>query len=127
VRALWAANVKDPVLIPRLASERLVWITKDDEAKRAHIKDIRKHGISVVWCRGLDRDENRGNRVTAHELHLMLTVKLRYIAEVVSITHTAVHHELYLHGGGVAPSVSCKRLDPERVSAKASLKRARLT
>jgi hypothetical protein len=86
-------GAKGPVLIPWMGSEQLVWITKDDEAKRAHINDIRRQGVSVVWVRGLERGKNR---VSPHDLHLMLTLRLRYIAQLISTARRAVHVELYL-------------------------------
>ena len=113
----------DPVLIPWMATTGVVWVTKDDEAKKAHIADIRKQQLSVVWIRGIEREKNK---VTPHHVHLMLTVKLPYIAAAISTSHAPLHHELYLHGSGDVAAVACHRLDPHRIAPRTALTRARI-
>ena len=89
-------GVKDKVLIPWLADEGYVWITKDDEAKRDHLDQILKSRISSVWVRGIDRKKNK---IDPLELHLMLTTKLRRIAMEVDKAKGPRHFELHIKGG----------------------------
>jgi len=88
-------GVKDPLLIPWLAAEDYVWITKDDEARREHLGDIIKAKISTVWIMGIDRKKNK---ISPLEVHLMLTTKLRRIAIAVDRARGPVHFEIYLKG-----------------------------
>lgn len=114
---------KDPALIPWIAEQKLTWITKDDAAKRAHILDIRRQGISVVWVRGMERDKSH---ISPHELHLMLAVRLLPIARALAKARTPVHHELYCHGDQDTPRVTCGPLNLDRINARSSVRRARL-
>lgn len=70
-------------------------MTKDDEAKRDHLPDIIRHQISVVWIRGVDR---RKNRISPKELHLMLTVRLGRLVEMLGKARGPQHYLLYLNG-----------------------------
>ena len=49
---------KDPELITWFAQNQLVWITKDDDARKRHIGHITQAGVSVVWVRGLAGRKN---------------------------------------------------------------------
>lgn len=91
-------GVPDPNLIPWLAENKYVWITKDDEAKRDHLDDIIKHQISSIWVRGLDRKKNK---ISVRQLHLMLTVKLPDMEEQVAKARGPRHFLLYLKAGKV--------------------------
>lgn len=109
-------GVKDRVLIPWLASEHLVWVTKDDDAKRSHYQEIRAHDLSVVWVRGLDRSKRH---ISVKDLHLMLTVKLPQLIRVMRDAPSARYFELGLkssrHGGAaVLYPVDQERLQPGR-------------
>ena len=46
---------QDEELIPWLASQKYVWVTKDDTARSQHLQVIQRARISVVWVRGLER------------------------------------------------------------------------
>jgi len=86
----------DERLIPWLADQGYVWITKDDAARTQHRSILEQHRLSVVWIRGLDR---RKNRIDAKELHLMLTVKLDQIADAVRQARGPRWFLLYLDSG----------------------------
>jgi len=116
-------GAKDPDLIAWMGQHGLIWITKDADSKRAHIGDIRRHGVSVVWVRGIDRGDAR---IDGHLLHTILTAKLLRIANVVSTARGAVHHEVYTRGDPDMPTVVLHRLDLDRIEANRLLRRARL-
>lgn len=115
-------GTKDRVLIPWMAEQGLVWITKDDAAKRAHITEIRRARLSVLWVRGIERDKRR---VSPQDLHVMLTNRLLRVAKTVAAARSPAHHELYIHGDPDEPKVSCHQLNLERIEATRRLSRAR--
>jgi predicted nuclease of predicted toxin-antitoxin system len=86
---------KDPELITWLAQNQLVWITKDDDARKRHIGRIMQAGVSVVWVRGL---AGRKNVVSLKQVHLMLTVKLDELIEQLQKSTAPRHFMLYLSG-----------------------------
>jgi hypothetical protein len=66
---------KDPELIPRLAADGYIWVTKDDGAKTQHRTAILRHGLCVVWVRGLGRKkptDTRKNAISIRQVFLML-------------------------------------------------------
>jgi predicted nuclease of predicted toxin-antitoxin system len=85
----------DEELIPWMARERLVWITKDFDAQKRHLAAILRYQISVVWIRGLERARNR---LSIRQLHLMLTVKLPEIESIVRDARGPHHFEIHLSG-----------------------------
>jgi hypothetical protein len=89
-------STKDEDLIPWMAQRGFVWVTKDDEARAAHAEALRRHRISVVWVRGLDR---RRNTISARELHLMLTVKLAEIESEIAAARGPRYYLLWLAAG----------------------------
>ncbi|MBI2760413.1 MAG: hypothetical protein HYX51_03175 [Chloroflexi bacterium] len=95
--------VLDEDLIPWLAERRYIWITKDDAAKREHMVAIARHAISVVWVRGLEhgKDSVQKNKITARQLHLMLTVKLLEIEKLVRAARGPRYFTLHLAGDRV--------------------------
>ena len=88
-------GVKDPPLIERMATNGLTWITKDDEAKRAHLDTIIKSRVSTIWIRGIDRIKNK---VTVQQVHLMLTVKLPRIIRALEGARGPRHFILWISG-----------------------------
>jgi hypothetical protein len=97
-------GLKDPYLIPYLGAKGYTWITKDDEAKKEHINEIRTAGISVVWVRGLERQKGTApsrNLITGKDLHRMLTDKLDSIAKEITNSRTALYFLLHMKSGGV--------------------------
>lgn len=86
---------KDPDLITWLAQNQLVWITKDDDARKRHSGQIEQSGVSVVWVRGL---AGKKNVVSIQQVHLMLTVKLDEIIEQLEKSIGPRHFILYLSG-----------------------------
>ena len=86
----------DSHLIPWLAADGCVWITKDDEAKRQHLDQIIKCALSIIWVRGIDR---QANKVSPQQLHLMLTNKLLAAKDKLVAAHGPLHFLLYLNGG----------------------------
>ena len=88
-------EAKDPKLIPFLAEKRFVWITKDDDARSRHRKELLANGISVVWVRGIDRQKSR---MTPKQLHLLLASKLDEIERRVRSARSSVYFLLYMNG-----------------------------
>lgn len=88
-------GTKDPALIEWMASSKLTWVTKDDEAKREHLDNIVKSRISSVWIRGIDRVKNR---ISAQQVHLMLTVKLPRIIATIESSKGPCHFILWISG-----------------------------
>ena len=86
---------KDPNLIRWLAQNQFVWITKDDDARKRHIVQIERTGVSVVWVRGL---AGRKNLISIQHVHLMLTVKLEELIEKLQESTGPRHFMLYLSG-----------------------------
>jgi hypothetical protein len=89
----------DPDVIEWLAQRKLTWITKDDEARKAHIQSIRRFGTSVVWVRGVD---GRKNVISQQQLHRMLTVKLPEVEQQLQNARGPRHFVLYLNGDSPA-------------------------
>lgn len=89
----------DERLIPWLADQGYVWITRDDAARTAHNAALRRHRLSVVWVRGLDRQKTR---IDAKELHLMLTVKLGQMQSALEKARGPLWFLLYLGAGDSA-------------------------
>ena len=83
---------KDPALITWLAQNHFVWITKDYAARKLHAKELKREGVSVVWVRGL---EGSRNTVNMQQVHLMLTVKLPRIAEIIQNASGPMYFVLY--------------------------------
>jgi predicted nuclease of predicted toxin-antitoxin system len=88
-------GAKDPELITWLAQNQLTWITKDDNARKKHIGQIRQAGVSVVWVRGL---EGRKNTLTVQQVHLLLTVRLQELTDTLREAPGPRHFMLYLSG-----------------------------
>lgn len=88
-------SIKDSPLIAWMAKNDLTWITKDDEAKRDHLADLIKGRINTVWIRGIDRIKNK---VTAQQVHLMLTTKLPTIIETIEEARGPRHFVIWLRG-----------------------------
>ncbi len=88
-------GTKDEALIPWLSERGYTWITKDDAAKKAHAEALLSSGISVVWVRGIDR---RKNRITVHDVHLLLASKLEEAARQIDESRGPLHLEVYLNG-----------------------------
>ncbi len=114
---------KDPILIPWIGQEKLTWITKDDAAKRAHIAEIKRAEISVVWVHGMGREKNH---ISVHQLHLMLTARLMPIADVLASSRAPIHHVLYCHGNADTPAIACHVLNEHLIDPKSSVRHARL-
>jgi len=94
-------GMKDTLLIQYLGAKGYTWITKDDEAKAEHEKDIRSAGISVVWIRGLERQKGKPkkNKISSMEVHRMLTDKLRALERKIANSKTALYFLLYVKSG----------------------------
>jgi predicted nuclease of predicted toxin-antitoxin system len=88
-------EAKDPKLIPFLARKHMVWITKDDDARSRHRKELLTNGVSVVWIRGVDRQKSR---MTPKQLHLLLASKLDEIERRVRSARGSVYFLLYMNG-----------------------------
>jgi len=112
-------GAKDPDLIPSMAQEALVWVTKGDDAKRSHHRQIRQHQLSVVWVRGLDRSKSF---ISVRQLHLMLTVKLPEIVAQVAAANGARYFELGLKSGQYEGHPVLNRVDQERMQPGARLR-----
>lgn len=82
-------------MIKWLGQKGMIWITKDDEAKREHLDDIIKSRISTVWIRGIDRIKNK---VSIQQVHLMLTVKLPRMIRTIEAARGPRHFILWLAG-----------------------------
>ena len=119
-REVGKLGVKDPDLIPWLAAEGLVWVTKDDDAKRSHFQEIRAHDLSVVWVRGLDRSKRH---ISVKDLHLMLTVKLPELSRVLGDAPSARYFELGLKSGRHGGAAVLYRVDQERLQPGRRLRR----
>jgi PIN like domain len=91
-------GTKDELLIPWLADQGYIWLTRDDAARKAHGAALRRYQLSVVWVRGLDRSKNS---ISAIDLHLMLTVKLEQISEKVVAARGPVWFLLSMKSGGI--------------------------
>jgi predicted nuclease of predicted toxin-antitoxin system len=95
-------STKDEDLIPWMAEQGFVWITKDDEARAEHANAIRRYRISVIWVRGLERRKGAGGRknvISAKELHLMLTVKLAEIEAEIAEARGPRYYLVWLAAG----------------------------
>jgi hypothetical protein len=91
-------GTKDPDLIPYLAAKRLVWVTSDAAAKRVHGNLLRKHQLSALWVRGLERrDGTSEQKVGMHDVHHMLTAKLPEFARKVAASRGMVHGAVSLN------------------------------
>ena len=88
-------GVKDPALIPWLAARGMCWITKDDEARSRHQKELVTNSLSVVWVRGVDRAKKG---ITPKMLHRMLTDKLDEIAAQLARRRSPLYFLLYMNG-----------------------------
>lgn len=86
-------GMPDEELIPWLADNGYTWVTKDDEAKREHAVLIKKHGINVIWVRGIDRQKNK---INVRDLHFMLTTKLYLAIDSLGTAHGARYFYLYM-------------------------------
>ncbi len=86
-------SVKDSPLITWMAKNDLTWITKDDEAKRDHLADLIKGRINTVWIRGIDRIKNK---ITVQQVHLMLTMKLPNIIEIIEGARGPRHFVIWI-------------------------------
>ena len=94
-------GIKDTPLIQYLGAKKYTWITKDDEARIEHEKDIRAAGISVVWIRGLERKKGKPkkNKISTKEIHRMLTDKLHGLESKISNSKTTLYFLLYVKSG----------------------------
>jgi len=94
-------GIKDTPLIQYLGAKGYTWITKDDEAKVEHEKDIRSAGISVVWIRGLEREKGKPkkNKISTRQMHRMLTDKLQKLERNIADSKTALYFLLYMKSG----------------------------
>ena len=114
-------GAKDEALIPWLAEQKLVWITRDAAARRAHGPLIRKHGLSVLWIRGVQR-EKRGSveqHVSTHDVHLLLTNELVNFAEHLRAARGRPRHGV-IYLSGATPTL--KRVDTELIDQGNPLK-----
>ncbi len=77
---------EDERLIPWLGSEQMVWITKDDSARRGHENSIRRARISVVWIRGTERTggTTTRNNISLKEVLHVLVAKLDDIRDRIA-------------------------------------------
>jgi hypothetical protein len=94
-------GVKDPQLIPWLAEQGYVWITKDDEAKREHRDEIVKARISIVWVRGLGRKRvtsAKKNTIRTRDLFLILAVTLPKIEKELLTARGPRHYLVWMAG-----------------------------
>jgi predicted nuclease of predicted toxin-antitoxin system len=94
VRGLGKSGVGDEELIPWMGRERLIWITKDDAARRQHGGPLRAAQLSVVWVRGTERSKSG---LTLIQLHLLLTNKLPEIVDRVEKSRIPLWFLLYLY------------------------------
>ena len=76
---------EDERLIPWLGSEQIVWITKDDSARRGHDNTIQRTRISVVWIRGTERTGGTitRNNISLKEVLHVLVAKLDDIRDQI--------------------------------------------
>ena len=114
-----AARVKgwgDEELIPWLSESNRVWITKDHDAKNAHMDSIIKNRISVVWVRGMDRKPSNKNKVGIRELHRMITDRIESIGYEISTAKTPRYYSLSIRSG--IPQL--KRLPESKVFSRPS-------
>ena len=77
---------EDERLIPWLGSGQMVWITKDDSARRGHDNSIQRARISVVWIRGTERTggTTTRNNISLKEVLHVLVAKLDDIGEQIA-------------------------------------------
>ncbi|MFC1946577.1 hypothetical protein ACFLXY_01510 [Chloroflexota bacterium] len=94
-------GIKDIPLIHYLGGKGYSWITKDDAAKYEHEPEIRAAGISVVWIRGLEREKGKPkkNKVSAKDVHRMLTDKIESVAYEIEHSKTALYFLLSFKSG----------------------------
>ena len=111
----------DEDLIPWLSQNKRVWITKDHEAKNAHMESIVKNRISVVWIRGMDRKPSNKNRVGVRELHRMITDRIEAIGSEISSAKSPRYFSLSIRSD--VPQL--KRLPESRVFSRSSPLRQR--
>lgn len=89
----------DEELIPWLSENNRVWITKDHDAKIAHMESIINNRISVVWIRGMDRKPSNKNRVGTRELHRMITDRIERIGNEVMSARSPRYYLLSIRSG----------------------------
>ena len=111
-------GTKDEVVIPTLAADGLVWITRDDKAKTAHRHLIEGHQLSVVWVRGFERSKVKPPQIK--ELHFMLAAKLDPIAEMVDSANGPRYFSVWLKGPMVPAFERVLYVDGKLKSAKKS-------
>ena len=84
---------EDEDLLPWLAEEGYVWVTKDEDALRRHRDTIIRHELSVVWVRGLQRKKGT---ISIRQVFLILAVTLPRIERELSATHRPRHYLAFL-------------------------------
>lgn len=87
---------KDEDLLPWLAEEGYVGVTKDEDALRRYRDTIIKHQLSVVWVRGLERKKAT---LSVRQVFLILAVTLPRIESELRATHKPSHFLVYLRAG----------------------------
>ena len=107
----------DEELVPWLAQNGYIWITKDHDAKKAHADAIRRNLLSVVWVRGMDRESPDGRRINTRMLHRMLTNRLDKVSDQLRAAQGPRHFELRM--GGNNPRLD--RVDEGELRAGAPL------
>ena len=92
---------KDTPLIQYMGAKGYSWITKDDAAKSEHENEIRTAGISVIWVRGLEREKGKPkkNKVSAKDVHRMLTDKLDELCLRITNSKSALYFLLCFKTG----------------------------
>ena len=94
----------DEELIPWMAEQGYVWVTKDGAARNQHRAAIQRTRISVIWLRG----QERSNRTTAKNnmppkaQHRMLTDELDDISDIVFQARGPRYFLVYLRNNGPA-------------------------
>lgn len=91
---------EDERLIPWLGSEQIVWITKDDSARRGHDNTIQRTRISVVWIRGTERTGGTitRNNISLKEVLHVLVAKLDDIRDQIMEAHWPRFFLLHMKG-----------------------------
>jgi hypothetical protein len=88
-------SAKDPLLIPWLAERGFCWVTKDDDARSRHRKELVANAVSVIWVRGIDRVKAK---ITPKQLHLMLATRLDEASRQIGEAAGPRYFLLYMNG-----------------------------
>jgi predicted nuclease of predicted toxin-antitoxin system len=89
----------DPDLLPWLAENGYVWVTKDSAAKRRHRDLIIKGDITVVWVRGLEHEGPTGSvyehTINTQQTFILLATLIPDVAKLLPKTHGRTDHILF--------------------------------